>query len=122
MTDLDLNDVSPEEMAEIMDRLEVGHGAAVDVEPARDSEAENKPGLRARSVKVSDDLDLRCGIRAQELGLSKSAYIRQLIEADLHTAYSDEPEMIPLEEARRAAQQAIEEALQRLSHRPGHAA
>ncbi|MFE3755761.1 hypothetical protein ACFXO9_15780 [Nocardia tengchongensis] len=122
MTDPEMNDISPEAMAEIMNRLEVRPGEPMDTALAPDAEADNRTGLRPRSVKMSDDLDLRCGIRASELGLSKSAYIRRLIEADLHAAYSDEPELVPLEEARLAAQRAVDEAFQELSHRTGHAA
>ncbi|MFD7847432.1 hypothetical protein ACFV4K_31445 [Nocardia sp. NPDC059764] len=88
MTDPEMNDISPEAMAEIMNRLEVRPGEPMDTELAADTEADNRTGLRPRSVKMSDDLDLRCGIRASELGLSKSAYVRRLIEADLHAAYS----------------------------------
>jgi predicted transcriptional regulator len=116
-----MGDVSPAEMAEIVGRLEVRPGAPVDVELAPDIAADAKPGLRPRSVKLSDELDARCQIRAGELGLSKSAYIRQLIEADLRAAYSGEPEMVPLEAAQLAASRAVAEALERLSHR-GHAA
>ena len=118
----DMGEVSPEEMVEIVDRLEVRPGAPVDVELAPDTDSDAKPGLVARSVKLSDELDVRCQIRAGELGLSKSAYIRQLIEADLRAAYSGEPEMVPLEEVRAMISTAVGEVLESLTHRYGHAA
>jgi hypothetical protein len=59
--------------------------------------------------------------RAGELGLSKSAYIRQLIEADLRAAYSGEPEMVPLDEVRAMISTAVGEVLETLTHRYGHA-
>ncbi|MEC3917293.1 hypothetical protein [Nocardia sp. CDC160] len=112
------NDVTPEEMAAIVARAQRGTGRQVEL--AADTDA--SPGLKPRSVKMSDELDLRVQIRAAELGMSKSAYFRWLAEQDLKYAYSDEPETVPLEQAREVARRAVDEALARLSHRPGHAA
>lgn len=89
---------------------------------APETAADNAPGMRARSVKLPDDIDLRCGLRAGELGLSKSAYIRQLIERDLRAAYGAEPEMVPLDEVRAMINSAVSAVLESLTHRYGHAA
>ncbi|MFC8043030.1 hypothetical protein [Nocardia sp. NPDC057353] len=108
------DDVPPEQMARIVARARRGRDVAPDI----DTEARLKP----RSVKMSDELDLRVGLRASELGMSKSAYFRWLAERDLETAYGEEPEMVPLADALEIATRAVTEALGRLSHRPGHAA
>ncbi|MGW4126370.1 hypothetical protein [Nocardia sp. NPDC004711] len=113
------NDVSPEEMAQILARLQRGSEASV---PATEAEATAGAGMVARSIKLPQGLDLRVEIRAGELGMSKSAYYRWLAEKDLKNAYSDEPEMVPLDQVRQIATSAVDEALARLSHRPGHAA
>ncbi|UGT61789.1 hypothetical protein [Nocardia asteroides] len=112
------DDATPEQMARIVARAQ--RGRAVQAEPAADTESDAR--LKPRSVKMSDELDLRVGIRAGELGMSKSAYFRWLAERDLGTAYGDEPEMVPLAEALEIATRAVTEALGQLSHRPGHAA
>ncbi|MGW4242179.1 hypothetical protein [Nocardia sp. NPDC004722] len=44
---------------------------------------DSAPELKPRSVKLSDELDRRATRQAVHLGLSKSAYIRRLIEQDL---------------------------------------
>ncbi|MEU6586064.1 hypothetical protein [Nocardia sp. NPDC046763] len=111
------DDVAPEEMAQILARLQRG---SVPSEP--EPETETGTGMKARSVKMPKDLDDRVGVRAVELGMSKSAYFRWLAEKDLKNAYSDEPEMVPLDQVREIATSAVDEALARLSHRPGHAA
>lgn len=112
------DDVSPEEMAQIVARAQ--RGGAPETTMAADTAAEER--LKPRSVKMSDELDLRVQLRAEQLGMSKSAYFRWLAERDLQHAYSDEPEMVSLEQAREIATRAVDEALGRLSHRPGHAA
>lgn len=112
------DEVTPEQMARIAARAQRGPAPRVDLAPDTETEAR----LRPRSVKMSDELDLRVGLRAGELGMSKSAYFRWLAEQDLNSAYSDKPEMVPLAQAREIATRAVDEALGRLSHRPGHAA
>ncbi|WP_040809100.1 hypothetical protein [Nocardia concava] len=91
-------------------------------EMAPESAADAAPGMVARSVKLPDDLDMMCGMRAGELNLSKSAYIRRLIEQDLRLAYGTEPEMVPLEEVRRMVSEAVADVLSTLTTRYGHAA
>ncbi|MGY4099691.1 hypothetical protein ACW2Q0_09035 [Nocardia sp. R16R-3T] len=113
------DDVTPEEMTQILARLTRGTPASA---PVPDTEADTEDRMRARSVKMPKDLDLRVEVRAAGLGMSKSAYFRWLAEKDLKNAYSDEPEMVSLEQAREIATRAVDEALARLSHRPGHAA
>lgn len=54
---------------------------------APDTAADREAGMWPRPVAMLDDLDLRCQVRASELGLSRSAYVRQLIEKDLKAAY-----------------------------------
>ena len=110
--------VSPDEMAQILARLH--RGVAPETQPTPDTEIDER--LKPRSVKMSDQLDLRVQVRAAELGMTKSAYFRWLAERDLENAYSAELEMVPLEQAREIATRAVGEALGRLSHRPGHAA
>ncbi|MGW4371481.1 hypothetical protein ACWEKT_38175 [Nocardia takedensis] len=112
------DEVTPDQMARIVARAQRGRAPGVEVAP--DSEADER--LKPRSVKMSDALDLRVALRAGELGMSKSAYFRWLAEQDLSNAYSDEPEMVSLAQARDIATRAVDEALGRLSHRPGHAA
>ncbi|WP_067722724.1 hypothetical protein [Nocardia yamanashiensis] len=107
--------VTPQEMAQILARLERGSTPAV-------STSGTGTGMEARSVKMPKELDIRVGLRAEQLGMTKSAYFRWLAERDLKDAYSDEPEMVPLTEARAIATRAVDEALAQLSHRPGHAA
>lgn len=110
--------VTPEQMARIVARAQRSQEPRIEVAP--DTEGDTR--LRPRSVKMSDELDLRVGLRAGELGMSKSAYFRWLAERDLDAAYGDKPEMVPLAQAREIATRAVAEALGRLSHRPGHAA
>jgi hypothetical protein len=55
-------------------------------EVAPDTAADTAPGMRPRPVSMTDDLDLRSGLRAADLSLSRSAYVRRLIEQDLRTA------------------------------------
>ncbi|MFR9751402.1 hypothetical protein ACL02S_10235 [Nocardia sp. 004] len=112
------DDVPPDQMAQIVARAQRGRAPEVNVAP--DIETDDR--LKPRSVKMSDELDLRVQLRAAELGMSKSAYFRWLAERDLKNAYSDEPEMVSLEQAREIATRAVDEALGRLSNRPGHAA
>ncbi|MFE3262188.1 hypothetical protein ACFXPS_43455 [Nocardia sp. NPDC059091] len=113
------NDVAPEEMAQILARLQRGSAPSA---PESGTEATTGTGMVARSVKMPKDLDQRVDIRARELGMSKSAYFRWLAEKDLKNAYSDEPEMVPLDQVREIATSAVDEALARMSHRSGHAA
>ena len=126
-TDREMRDISPEQMAAIVDRAQVRPGAPAEFGLAPDTAADRKPGLRPRSVKLSDREDLLCKLRAQELGKSQSQYIRDLIKADIERSQRGEvEEMVPLELARRTASQAaklaVEEAISKLSHGPGHAA
>ncbi|MET8430721.1 hypothetical protein [Nocardia sp. NPDC004860] len=113
------NDVAPEEMAQILARVQRG---SEPLAPEGETEATTGTGMKARSVKMPKDLDQRVEIRAGELGMSKSAYLRWLAEKDLERAYGDEPEMVPLDQVRKIATSAVDDALARLSHRPGHAA
>ncbi|NNH69071.1 hypothetical protein HLB23_04150 [Nocardia uniformis] len=113
------DDVTPEEMAQIVARPQRGNAPAPAV-PDAETTAEDR--MKARSVKLPQELDSRVEVRAAGLGMSKSAYFRWLAEKDLKNAYSDEPEMVSLEQAREIAIRAVDEALARLSHRPGHAA
>lgn len=123
MTDSrDMSEVGPLEMAGIIARLEPRTPFEGDFDLAPDISADTKAGLRPRSVKMSDELDLRCQVRASDLGLSKSAYIRRLIEDDTRAAYSGEPEMVPLAEVQVMVSKAVAEVIAQLAHRYGHAA
>lgn len=76
---------TPEEMADMVQRIRIDHTAAP-LEPADlglEVGQDLAPELKPRSVKMSDDLDRRATRQAVHLGLSKSAYIRRLIEQDL---------------------------------------
>ncbi|MFB7719875.1 hypothetical protein [Nocardia sp. NPDC056100] len=110
------DDVTPEQMAQLLARVQRGAAPAAAPEPG------NEDRMQPRSVKLTKDLDLRVGIRAAELGMTKSQYFRWLAEKDLENAYGDKPEMVSLKQVRTIATQAIDEALARLSHRPGDAA
>ncbi|GAB2536416.1 hypothetical protein [Nocardia heshunensis] len=114
---------TPEEIEALTARLRpTGEPLNLGDEMAPESAADSAPGMVARSVKLPDDLDMMCGMRAGELGVSKSAYIRRLIEQDLRLAYGTEPEMVPLEEVRRMISDAVAEVLASLTTRYGHAA
>lgn len=82
--------MGPEQLRAMIDRLVVT-GEPLGNELAPDTEADHVPGMWPRSVAMPDDLDLRCQLRARELGVSRSAYIRRLIEQDLEAAYGGEP-------------------------------
>ncbi|MEV6071883.1 hypothetical protein AB0L82_35540 [Nocardia sp. NPDC052001] len=110
------DDVTPEEMAKLLARVQPGE-ASVTV-----PDAGSEDRMQPRSMKLTKDLDLRVGVRAAELGMTKSQYFRWLAEKDLENAYGDKPEMVSLKQARTIATRAVDEALARLSHRPGDAA
>ena len=76
---------SAEEMAALIARLEIRDDEPTPQLPIQ-AEQDSGPGLLPRSVKMSDDLDQRAKCRAVQLGMSKSAYIRSLIERDLAAA------------------------------------
>lgn len=120
-----MNALTPEQMAEIMDNL---HLEPTDAQIAPDTTADSKPGLKPRSIKMSDDLDTRVQLRAASLGLSKSAYFRWLAEKDLRAAYSEGadtsplPELVSLEDARRAMRAAVDVAFRQLEQHRGNAA
>ncbi len=78
--------MTPEQLRALTDRL-VFTGEPVEFELAPDTDADLGPEMRPRPVAMSDDLDLRCQLRASDLRLSRSAYIRRLIEQDLRTAF-----------------------------------
>lgn len=74
---------TPEDVSSLLDSLEVTDGV-VDLPVTVGQDVD--PALKPRSVKLTDDVDRRATARAVRLGLSKSAYIRSLIERDLTQA------------------------------------
>lgn len=78
--------MTPEQLMAVVDRSVFTDGP-LDIDLAPDTDADRTPEMRPRPVAMSDELDVRCQIRASDLQLSRSAYIRQLIEQDLRTAY-----------------------------------
>ncbi|MGW2662245.1 hypothetical protein ACWCW7_14875 [Nocardia tengchongensis] len=82
MTDPFLN-MSPAEVAAMTQRLVYTDEP---IEPPIDTGPHTEPVLIPRSVKLTRELDLACKRRAENLGLSQSAYIRSLIERDVATA------------------------------------
>ncbi|WP_188829341.1 hypothetical protein [Nocardia camponoti] len=81
--------MTPEQLHALIDRL-VFTDERLEVELASDTEADCEPGMWARPIAMTDDLDLRSQLRARELQLSRSAYIRRLVEQDLKAAYGRE--------------------------------
>ncbi|MFE6864420.1 hypothetical protein [Nocardia sp. NPDC057668] len=85
MTD-PFHDMSPDEVAAIKDRLELTGETVTEAELGITVGPGSEPVFVPRSIKMPYELDRACKSRALTLGLSQSAYIRSLIEADLATA------------------------------------
>lgn len=84
----DIDDLTPEQVHALTGRLEYNDDALdTPVSTAQDT----GPDLVPRSIKLSSELDRRCKQRAFGLGLSQSAYIRQLIERDLAESDTGQP-------------------------------
>ncbi|GAM48849.1 hypothetical protein NSK11_contig00094-0039 [Nocardia seriolae] len=79
--------MSPAEVAAMTQRLVFTDDP---VEPAIATGADAEPVLIPRSVKLTRELDKACKLRAANLGMSQSAYIRSLIERDIATAGTSE--------------------------------
>ncbi|MFJ9370288.1 hypothetical protein ACIRRA_38510 [Nocardia sp. NPDC101769] len=79
--------MSPAEVAAMTQRLVYTDEP---IEPPVETGSGAEPVLIPRSVKLSRDLDKACKRRAENLGLSQSAYIRSLIERDIATAGTGE--------------------------------
>lgn len=86
MTDPFLN-MSPAEVAAMTQRLVFTNEP---VAPPVETGPTIEPVLIPRSVKLTRDLDKACKSRAENLGMSQSAYIRSLIERDVATAGTGE--------------------------------
>ncbi|MFB7719313.1 hypothetical protein [Nocardia sp. NPDC056100] len=75
-----LDPTTPNEVNDLLGRLNF---TDLEVELSVELGQDADPALEPRTVQMSDDMDRRVAARAVRLGLSKSAYIRSLIERDL---------------------------------------
>ncbi|MCX0270019.1 hypothetical protein NLM24_04705 [Nocardia zapadnayensis] len=85
----ELDSMTPEQIEAMVDRLVFIEGPC-EVDLAPDTDDDRRPGMWPRPVAMSDELELRSQLRASSLGLSRSAYIRWLVERDLNRAYGED--------------------------------
>ncbi|WP_433560402.1 hypothetical protein ACQP1O_22110 [Nocardia sp. CA-151230] len=81
----DFENMTPAEIAALTQRL-IFHTDQAQELPAVHHGVDTGETLIPRSVKLPATVDRACKARAQELGLTQSAYIRSLIEKDLSGA------------------------------------
>ncbi|GGK54897.1 hypothetical protein [Nocardia camponoti] len=86
---VDLDDMTPEQLHAMIDRLEFTDDR-VEIDLAPDDDADRVSGMWPRPVAIPDDLYVRAQLRASELNLSWSAYVRHVIEHDLATTHANE--------------------------------
>ncbi|MET8428816.1 hypothetical protein [Nocardia sp. NPDC004860] len=85
MTD-PMDNMTPADVAAMIDRLEFTDAPVTEADLGIDVGATAKPVWVPRSVKMPYDLDAACKARAKQLGLEQSTYIRSLIERDIAAA------------------------------------
>ncbi|MFE4457100.1 hypothetical protein ACFROC_07060 [Nocardia tengchongensis] len=82
--------MTPDEVDAMVDRLEFTGEEVTEAELGITIGPDAGPVIVPRSIKMPYDLDQASKARAETLGLSRSAYIRSLIERDLAEAGTGE--------------------------------
>ncbi|MTE14536.1 hypothetical protein [Nocardia aurantiaca] len=82
MTD-PLDNMTPDDVAAMIDRLEFTDETVTEADFGIEVGPHAPPVFVPRSIKMPYELDQACKARADNLGMSQSAYIRSLIERDV---------------------------------------